>query len=340
MSGLSTDKSYFKLLSALSAVKTISVCRSTPDEGSFFYSPDISRSPNEVLHHGHTGGHDNHQQNPIYDLIDGGSFGSSFNLTEIHQQGLVDDKPVSEFAATGTVRRAYNDDKLCDYIVAHGFDVDGVGNRIEKPEATIPYAYTLEMADKRPFKSNSEPIYPQTVVCIGDHGQEMYEILQTSRVRPTNAFISLEGSLGAWNKVDFEPQHIWQPKNFVCDIFRYHLEDLTEETLNKILSFGTIEFVNITHPAYSPDTIYDRNAHIIMSTLQALRIKRVFPQVQVYNGKTIFQDHSPAQVQNLIDMCNKLLLGYLEGSHKIGSGSLALLYRVVYVHDVFGSISE
>ena len=111
----------------------------------------------------------------------------------------------------------------------------------------------------------------------------------------------------------------------VCDILRYHLEDLTEETLNEILSFGTIEFVNITHPVYNPNTIHDRNAHIVMSTLQALRIKSVFPQVQVYNGKTVFQDHSPAQVQNLIDTCNKLLLGYLEGSHKIGSGSLALL---------------
>ena len=219
----------------------------------------------------------------------------------------MDDKPVSDFAAKGIVRRAYDDEKLCDYIVAHGFDVDGVGIRIEKPEATIPYAYTLEMADKHPFKSNREPIYPQTVVCIGDHGQEMYGILQTSRVHPTNAFISLEGRLGAWNKVDSEPQYMWQPKIFVCAILRYHLEDLTEETLNEILSFGTIEFVNITHPVYNPNTIHDQNAHIVMSTLQALRIKSVFPQVQVYNGKTVFQDHSPAQVQNLIDTCNKLL---------------------------------
>ena len=58
----------------------------------------------------------------------------------------------------------YDDEKLCDYIVAHGFDVDGVGIRIEKPEATIPYAYTLEVADRYPFKSNREPTYPQTVV--------------------------------------------------------------------------------------------------------------------------------------------------------------------------------
>ena len=54
----------------------------------------------------------------------------------------------------------------------------------------------------------------------------------------------------------------------------------------------------------------------------------------------MFQDHSPAQVQNLIDTCNKLLLGHSEGSQKIGSGSLALFYRVVYVHDVFGSVAE
>ena len=77
-----------------------------------------------------------------------------------------------------------------------------VGNHIEKTEATIPYAYTLEVSDKYPFKSNREPIYPQPVVCIGDHRQETYEILQTTRVRPTQAFISIEASFGAWNKVD------------------------------------------------------------------------------------------------------------------------------------------
>ena len=145
--------------------KIISVCRSAPsdgpsqDEGSGFYSPyysrsphdegsdfhslDNSRSPHEVLHHGHTGEHDNHPLNPVYCLIDSGSCGSIINLTEIHKQGLVDDKPVSDFAAKGIVRRAYDDEKLCDYIVAHGLDVDAVGIRIEKTEATIPYAYTL-----------------------------------------------------------------------------------------------------------------------------------------------------------------------------------------------------
>ena len=31
---------------------------------------------------------------------------------------------------------------------------------------------------------------------------------------------------------------------------------------------------------------------------------------------------------------------YSEGSQEIGSGSLALFYRIVYVHDVFGSVAE
>ena len=62
-----------------------------------------------------------HPLNPVFLLTDSGSFGS-INFNEIHKQGLVDDKPVSAFAGKGNVYRTYDDERLCDYIEAHGLE--------------------------------------------------------------------------------------------------------------------------------------------------------------------------------------------------------------------------